>query len=97
MRFNSKLFFLSLKSLIYVAVLFFFFFIQIRNSAICILVLSTVRMNVCMYLHMCGSIQGKKKNIHPFIFFSFSPSAITPLALLIKTLKPFHPLNDILK
>lgn len=54
----------------------------------------TVRMNVCMYLHMCGSIQ-KKTSIH--FIFSFIPFAITPLALLIKTFKPFYPLNDILK
>lgn len=55
----------------------------------------TVRMNVCMYLHMCGSIQKKKISI--LLIFSFTPFAISPLALLIKTFKPFYPLNDILK
>lgn len=54
----------------------------------------TVRMNVCMYLHMCGSIQ-KKISIH--FMLSFIPYAIAPFALLIKTFKPFYPLNDILK
>lgn len=54
----------------------------------------TVRMNVCMYLHMCLSIQ-KKKSIH--FTLSFSPFTITPLAPLIKRFKPFYPLNDILK
>lgn len=28
----------------------------------------TVRMNVCMYLHMCGSIQGEKNTL-PFFYF----------------------------
>lgn len=51
-------------------------------------------MNVCMYLHMCGSIQ-KKISIH--FIFPFVPFAIAPLALLNKTFKPFYPLNDILK
>lgn len=53
----------------------------------------TVHMNVCMYLHMCGSIQ--KKSVH--FIFSLAPFAIAPLALLIKAFKPFYPLNDILK
>ncbi len=63
---------------------------------ICSVNMFTVRMNVCMYLHMCGSIQKKKKSIL-LLLFSFTPFAITPLALLIKTFKPFYPLNDILK
>lgn len=54
----------------------------------------TVSMNVCMYLHMCSSIQKK----YPFVLFSpFIPFTIAPFALLIKTFKPFYPLNDILK
>lgn len=44
----------------------------------------TVRMDVCMYLHMCGSIQ-KKISIH--FVFSLILFAIT--ALRIKTFKPF--------
>lgn len=54
----------------------------------------TVRMDVCMYLHVCGSI--RKKISIPFIFL-FIHFAIAPVALLNKTFKPFHPLNDILK
>lgn len=72
-----------------------FFFIQTRNSEICILsTCFTVRMNVCMYLHMCLSIQGKKA----FHFtLSFSPFTLILLGPLIKSFKPFYPLNDILK
>lgn len=69
-----------------------FFFIQTRNSEICILsTCFTVRMNVCMYLHMCLSIQGKKPSL------SFSPFTLILLGPLIKSFKPFYPLNDILK
>lgn len=38
---------------------------------------------------------GKKTSVH--FIFSFPPFAITPFALLIKTFKPFYPLNDVLK
>lgn len=75
--------------------LLFFFYTnkEFRDMYTCSVNMFTVRMNVCMYLHMCGSIQGEKK--YPSIFL-FSHS-FTPLALLIKTFKPFYPLNDILK
>lgn len=51
----------------------------------------TVRMDECMYLDMCGSIQIKYPSVFLFLIHSL------PLALLIKTFKPFYPLNDILK
>lgn len=75
--------------------LLFFFYTnkEFRDMYTCSVNMFTVRMNVCMYLRVVAF--RKKISIH--FIFSFTPLAITPLALLIKTSNPFYPLNDILK
>lgn len=73
-----------------------FFFIQIRNSEICILFCQHVYCTYeCVHVSaLCVVAFRRKTSIH--FIFSFILFAITPLALLIKTFKPFYPLNDIL-
>lgn len=54
--------------------LLFFFYTNkdFRDMYTCSVNMFTVRMNVCMYLHMCGSIQ-KKISIRFIFSFIHSP------------------------
>lgn len=93
MPINSKQFFffyLNLKTLTYVAVLFIllgFFFIQIENSEICIF----VHVYICVHVSaLCvGFYEGTKKK-STYLNFSFNSFTITPFALFHRSFKPFH-------
>lgn len=68
--------------------LFFFFYTNMvfRDMYTCSVNMLTVSMNVCMYLHMCGSI---KQRISIHFIFSFTPSLSLPLPFLLRLLNLF--------